>query len=130
MSWRLFHPFAHGWITSQEAADVSNMQPKFGADGSREPQAPALRDRDLAGRRILIVDDQSLTGISMRILSEHLMEQNRADRDRIRRYSVFALRSPAGPLPLDLPPTGVVTGQIRGSLGPLHRAFRKTFGPL
>ena len=70
------------------------------------------RKIDLTGKRVLIVDDQSFKGDSMKSLYEHLLSMNGADPKLIKRYAVFVYKSEENKQ-LDIPTSGIIDGPIK-----------------
>lgn len=81
----------------------------------RREQSPVLKKAiNLAGKNVLIVDDQLYTGRSMEKLYSHLVAEAGADPERIRRYAVFRFKSAAGPIHhLEIPEGGHILGSVK-----------------
>jgi len=78
---------------------------------------PAVPDKgiSLAGKNVLLVDDQLYTGKSMDELYNHLVRDASAEPERIKRYAVFRFKSAAGRVQhLEIPEGGHVLGSVKG----------------
>lgn len=71
------------------------------------------KDIDLSGKNVLIVDDQAYTGQSLEMLYRHLTTDASADPKRTKRHVLFVHKSGAGPIQVDIPPSGSVLGGVK-----------------
>lgn len=79
-----------------------HMFPELGPDGYRRQPKLKPRGLDLAGKRVLIVDDQSYTGKSMEALYRHLISQEGAEPEKVVRFACFEYHSMIDVVPLDI----------------------------
>lgn len=89
-----------------------DLLPRY-RDGHREQPEVQDKDLSLAGKNVLIVDDQVYTGRSMEMLYRHIIEKAHADPRCVKRHALFRFRSGAGPVELDIPSADHVLGKLK-----------------
>jgi hypoxanthine phosphoribosyltransferase len=90
---------------------VSSM-PGYDARGHRMSCDVSLADLNIAGKYVLIVDDQYYSGDTMRAVRDEVVKLPGADQATVYTFAVFAYDTPARPLVLDVAPLGRVNGVL------------------
>ena len=80
--------------------------------GDRETPAIDLSGLNVAGKEVLIVDDQYYSGGTLRDVLHAVKQLAGADPKRIRTFAVYAYDGPSHPVRLDIKNLGRVTGVL------------------